>query len=138
MTENDVNGTVPSWNGDLADWEAYTLRVRLYVRGTEKERRAVCAARLMGKLTGRAWNACLQYPYEETLESVKEDATTKLPEGVAALLKHLRESSGILEVEDAGNHMRRYMKQQQRPPRNPMKDYIASFELNETRLQQAI
>eukprot|EP00969_Alexandrium_andersonii_P294215 13004126-Alexandrium_andersonii.AAC.1 len=95
--QEDVHGSIPSWSGDLADWEAYNLRVRLYVRGTEKDKRAVCASRLMGKLSGRAWNACLQYPYEDTLEDVEIDSASKLPKGVANLLRHLRESSGVLE-----------------------------------------
>ena len=56
MASNDKE-LVPYWDGDLATWDLYKTKVRIYVDGTEWQKRYLCGPRLMQKLKGPAFQA---------------------------------------------------------------------------------
>jgi hypothetical protein len=137
-TGDDNKGSVPTWDGDISTFDTYVLRVKLYVKGIKADDRSVCGPRLMQRLTGRAWQAAQSYPGIDTLDDVSTtNAVSRLPRGVHDLLEYLRAGSGILEVEDAGKYMKKFLKGTYRG-KNTMREYLTSFESAEDRLKKAI
>eukprot|EP00959_Pyramimonas_sp_CCMP1952_P246712 5156481-Pyramimonas_sp.AAC.1 len=96
-TEDQKHETVPSWDGDVASFDSYVMRVKLYVRGAKKDEKGLCGPRLMARLCGRAWQGVQKCDKLEGLDDTEEDPSTKLPKGVSQLLQYLKEKSGILE-----------------------------------------
>ena len=48
---------VPWWDGELATWDLYNTKVRIYVDGTEWHKRYLCGPRLVQRLRGPAFQA---------------------------------------------------------------------------------
>ena len=48
---------VPWWGGELATWDLYKTKVRIYVDGTEWHKRYLCGPRLVQRLRGPAFQA---------------------------------------------------------------------------------
>ena len=48
---------VPWWDGELATWDLYKTKVRIYVDGTEWHKRYLCGPRLVQRLRGPAFQA---------------------------------------------------------------------------------
>eukprot|EP00959_Pyramimonas_sp_CCMP1952_P023218 488566-Pyramimonas_sp.AAC.1 len=67
------------------------MSVKLYARGTKKDKKGLCGLRLMARLHGRAWQEVQKYDKLESLDDVEEDPVTKLPKGVSQLLPFPKE-----------------------------------------------
>eukprot|EP00959_Pyramimonas_sp_CCMP1952_P377916 7916284-Pyramimonas_sp.AAC.1 len=64
MTKEDE--TAPSWDGDVAGFDPYTIKVTLYVRGAQKDEKGLCGPRLMSKPQDRVWQGVQKYDKLDT------------------------------------------------------------------------
>eukprot|EP00969_Alexandrium_andersonii_P024100 1051952-Alexandrium_andersonii.AAC.1 len=135
-----THSVVPEWDGDLLSKDAFLLKVQLYVKGTKKDEKGTCASRVMSRLKGNAWQWVLNYPHMDTIEkdTIPETSTMKLPQGMQELLDYLLEKAGAEPVADAGKFARAFLREIDRPPHVPMKEWITSFEKSELDLRKAL
>ena len=131
-------GAVPAWDGESETRDMYVFKVKLYVAGTKSDQRPLCAARLMGRLTGKAIQWVLHYPHMDTLEDGEIVADPhNLPQGVHDLLEFLLEKSGVVPIDDAGRRARKFLRNMDRGPRTAMKDWMVIFEDAELSMTKA-
>ena len=50
---------VPSWSGNVEEWEDYTVRAGIYCRGTDSWKVGSRIANLIQCLEGKAWDAII-------------------------------------------------------------------------------
>ena len=85
---------VPWWDGELATWDLYKTKVRIYVDGTEWHNIYLCGPRLVQKLKGPAFQAV----------EGRKPGWLSSDNGAEKLLRRLQKKLGRPKVPDMAVH----------------------------------
>eukprot|EP00959_Pyramimonas_sp_CCMP1952_P454504 9470007-Pyramimonas_sp.AAC.1 len=124
----NVNQSIPTWNGSAATWERYQQNVMNYVDGTKWEDRYLCGPRLVARLSGPAATACIGRP-RGWLSSMW---------GADKLLEHLQQTVMRQPVEDVGHYMEEYFVKLRRRRGEGMAEYCLRVHESYQRLRVAL
>ena len=116
---------VPIWNGNLEDWEDYTVRSGIYCRGVEAWKVGSRIANLIQSLEGKAWDA---------IRNLSENERAHLQHDMPTFLNFLKEQCLPTAIPKLGHRFREWQKFR-RLRKETMRVYIRRYRLHMNRLE---
>ena len=105
---------VPGWNAEPSLFTEYEEECLIWVQSVPWHKRQLCGPKLIQELTGPARRLVLGQPPDWTAQ----------PQGVEALMRHLRSCLGKPMLPELSDFLLRYFRSSKRRPNESMGDYI--------------
>ena len=119
---------VPSWSGNVEEWEDYTVRAGIYCRGTDSWKVGSRIANLIQCLEGKAWDAII---------NLSENERISLQQDLPAFLSFLKEQCLPTALPELGRRFREWQKFR-RTRKETMRVYIKRYRLHMNRLETSM
>ena len=119
---------VPTWSGDLDDWEMYKIRAGIYVRGADQWKQGQRISNLVQVLEGKAW---------EAIENLSDNERDKIQESLVPFLAFLKEQCLPTAIPELGRRFREYFRFR-RIRKESMRIYVKRYRLQLVKLENSM
>jgi hypothetical protein len=119
---------VPTWSGDLDDWETYKIRAGICVRGADQWKQSQRISNLVQVLEGKAW---------EAIENLSDNERDKIQESLVPFLAFLKEQCLPTAIPELGRRFREYLRFR-RVRKESMRIYVKRYRLQLVKLENSM